>query len=162
MAKYKLLRDLPLANAGTVLEANENNCIHGYSAAGFPEWFELVKEEWPQEGDEYWAIGNEGTIYLTKSIGAMCDTFRAIVGNCFRTRQEAEYHKLRQESGAKRWRPEASQDSWYWELDFKRPINVAPNTWQYSHYFMGNVHETRLCAVDWAKKFAPAFNSLLK
>jgi hypothetical protein len=61
-------------------------------------------KEWPQKGDEYWCVDGSWVDSITWR-GDDYDKAGFSVGNCFKTKEEAELHKLRLQSMAKRWLP---------------------------------------------------------
>ncbi len=111
MTKYKLLKDLPTFNKGDVFFISKQGNLIAETTASRPEqmiytkltlkkhsnilqnWFEKIKEPeiWkPKNGEEYW--------YVNDLYGALTDfwddtdsdQFRYEIGNCFKTKEEAE------------------------------------------------------------------------
>ena len=79
MKKYRLKKDLPGSNAGTIVMSvywlGKKNCSGeftwvDYNEAGmdhFPDWFEPLQERWrPKEGDKVYYIGQDGFIGTSK------------------------------------------------------------------------------------------------
>ena len=112
MKRYKLLKDLPVAKAGTIFRLNDDGHLHAdilqdyddtivYSKSDldkFPniltDWFEEVNEStrWKPEKNHiyYFVIGDS---YVAGDVwyGGQCvDDDRFDLGNCFQTKEEAE------------------------------------------------------------------------
>lgn len=108
MKRYKLERDLPTFNAGDVFYINEaGSLIHesdgvvAYSWSTidkFPniltDWFEEIKEptRWkPDEDQDYYHLVSDGSVRNdTFDDDFELDLDRFEVGNCFKTKEEAE------------------------------------------------------------------------
>jgi len=58
---------------------------------GPSQWIEYLLEpaEWPQKGDSYWIIIEDGTLRKAKFFDERIDTDILKFGNCFRTEKEA-------------------------------------------------------------------------
>lgn len=54
--------------------------------------------DWPQWGDKYWYVDAEGEIDSNPWDGDSYDKSCLAMRNCFRTKEEAELHKLRLET----------------------------------------------------------------
>lgn len=52
--------------------------------------YKLVKREWPQEGDDYYCLASDGYIEVESWYGGEVNRYHYDVGNCFRTKEEAE------------------------------------------------------------------------
>jgi hypothetical protein len=63
-------------------------------AAGLVEQYQKTQDDWPQAGDEYWCVDMVGDIRTTQyhEIYAS-DIWRKSIGNCFRTKEEAEHYR---------------------------------------------------------------------
>lgn len=102
--KYKLLKNTPEAKAGTVMEENPINgqiqipgttaYYHRKNIYCFSEWFAPIDERWkPKHNEEYFVFGTptgESTWWDDE-----IDAARFAIGNCFRTREEAESAALK-------------------------------------------------------------------
>jgi len=49
----------------------------------------LEKADWPQKGDAYWYVQNDGTVDIADYDGGGDDIITKKFGNCFRTESEA-------------------------------------------------------------------------
>ena len=105
---YKLLKDLPIGNAGEIVfEHNGTICFRedgvicstGLLADMLCEnsWFEEIQEptesiHWsPKDGEEYWYIGDDGPIRSIRfSSYDGDDVNRLMIGNVYLTKAEAE------------------------------------------------------------------------
>lgn len=100
--KYKLLKDLPWAKAGTTCKGFcddfstyyiniPNEGSFGFPEATFSDWFEEVDERWKPKQSEYYYFIAANSIECVK----WCDMHQGDkalyeAGNCFRTRELAE------------------------------------------------------------------------
>jgi hypothetical protein len=126
--KYKLLKDLPLAKAGTevILKPDTGfssqiltSDLVDFVTIGYilnkdiQEWLEEVKEE-PKtiydlkEGDEYWIITDE---FVSKAILRENEDIRHYT-ECFLTEREAKRNKLLRELATRtdKWLPKNDDD----------------------------------------------------
>ena len=104
MRRYKLLKDLPYAKAGKVLEiycSDDKKWLHifdenreeiyqlkiGYNVVEtHNEWFKEIKES-----EEYFYITTDGFVYFAiKGIDKELENNRKAIGNYFETEEEAE------------------------------------------------------------------------
>lgn len=118
-----------------------------------------VKKEWPQKGDGYYGTDTKGEMFKSTWDDDYWDKERTKMGNCFKTEGEAEMHKLRLESMAQRWKPEAYKDYFYWEFDDEE---VGVSTWcadtsEIEGFFIGNMHKTEEAAAEWGAKYNDAW-----
>lgn len=107
MKRYKLKRCLPTFKAGEIFYLSDNgnliresDNIPAYSWSTidkFPniltDWFEEVKEptRWkPVPGDTYWSLDGVGYVNYYESSGGTYTASRVSIGNCFKTKEEAE------------------------------------------------------------------------
>ena len=101
--KYKLLKDMPFAPAGTKVGRDEDSVFHEVRSNprryrfyekeldALPEWFEPVIERWkPKEGDTYWVIWTNGDFIDFEWDDYEEDQRKYNFGNCFQTREQAE------------------------------------------------------------------------
>lgn len=106
--RYKLLKDLPWCKAGVIYTLRSDNklfaanlpYIHVVNINKFSEWFEEVKQptindiDWnfePKPGDICHCVDNAGNI-LRWTRDADEEATEVALGNCFRTKQEAEVY----------------------------------------------------------------------
>lgn len=91
MKKYKLLKDLPYAEAGTEWGKDTWESLENLDPERLPDWFEEVDDRWePELGDRYYYIDEVGSICGGKSYeGWFSDRARLTFGNCFPTREKA-------------------------------------------------------------------------
>lgn len=106
MAKYKLLKDLPVGKAGEIVYS-DGNCVcydkgstivntglAAYLLDNSPEWFEEIQEptdsiHWnPQLDDTYWYLSNMGIVLKKTWILSPDDIRRHRIGNAYRTEEE--------------------------------------------------------------------------
>lgn len=107
MKRYKLVKDLPTFNAGDVFYlADSGSLIHeddgvvAYSWSTidkFPsiltDWFEEIKEptRWkPGISQKYYFLDSDGLAYNNIWADDSIDRSRSYIGNCFKTKEEAE------------------------------------------------------------------------
>lgn len=117
MKKYKLLKDTPCAKAGEICKVSHydgkeimstdegftamcaDDLEHIRSYEEFDEWFEEVDDKpWePKDGEKYFYIPSETHCLDENSLFAAIfhdynkkDEARLSIGNCFRTREDAE------------------------------------------------------------------------
>jgi hypothetical protein len=63
-------------------------------AAGLVERYQKKSEDWPQTGDEYWCVDMVGDVQTTQYHEIYySDIWRKLIGNCFRTKEEAEHYR---------------------------------------------------------------------
>ena len=106
--KFKLLKDLPWANKGQIVYADET-VVGGWIAWSirneddkklgvvtmndrtFYEWLEEVDERWkPIDDEKYFIVDIEGYVMKTKWEGYSMDYGRYKIGNCFKAEKEAQ------------------------------------------------------------------------
>ena len=105
MKKYKLLKDLPTAKAGSIFEVRNGglydpdtnhfvyNLITLKKFGTFDEWFEEIEESkaWkPEERGEYYYINYSGSAFLDIYDSGELDSCLFEIGNCFKTKEDAE------------------------------------------------------------------------
>lgn len=108
MKRYKLKRDTPAFKAGTECYIEEAGhmvpcrgisytIVHKDQLEKNPnilaDWFEEVKEptRWkPVPGDTYWSLDGVGYVNYYESSGGTYTASRVSIGNCFKTKEEAE------------------------------------------------------------------------
>lgn len=99
MKKYKLLKDLPFAKAGAMMEMWSDGTMAFVNNPALPRfnkkdvrmfslWFEEIKEP-----SEYYLITDDGYIDYTLADGHKTTMRRKAIGNCFETREEAEKYR---------------------------------------------------------------------
>lgn len=99
--KYKLLKDLPWAKAGTEKEAHNDGDIYFKDEEGlasvlvnprkYPEWLEPVIERWkPEPEEKYFYFYNQEEIGICSFNNDPLDKERFKLGNCFQTKEQAE------------------------------------------------------------------------
>lgn len=107
MKRYKLKKDIPafkagevfyLSDAGNLFRENDNVPVYGWTIIDknpniLTDWFEEVKEptRWkPVPGDTYWSLDGVGYVNYYESSGGTYTASRVLIGNCFKTKEEAE------------------------------------------------------------------------
>ena len=107
MKRYKLLKNLPtfkageifyLSDTGNLLRESDNVPAYSWSTLEkFPniltDWFEKIKEptRWKPEADQkYYFSDNDGSVGYNRWDGDHIDRNRLEIGNCFKTKEEAE------------------------------------------------------------------------
>ena len=92
---------------------------------------ELAKEEreFPQEGDAYWFIDDEGGMSSTFYKNYYLDIYRQKIGNIFRTEEESEFavKKLKVEAELRKFsRPFTYHETnWYLIMDFDKEVHYS-------------------------------------
>jgi len=92
---------------------------------------ELAKEEeeFPQDGDAYWFIDDEGGMSSTFYKNYYLDIYRQKIGNIFRTEEEAEFavKKLKVEAELRKFsRPFTYHETnWYLIMDFDKEVHYS-------------------------------------
>lgn len=85
------------------------------------EYHARKEQEFPQDGDEYWYIDDEGDILNEKWDGLDFEEYRLEIGNIYKTEDEAEFavEKLKVEAELRKFsRPfEPMVDNFYMVLD---------------------------------------------
>lgn len=80
---------------------------------------ELAKEEqeFPQDGDKYWYMDDEGAVFCTFYVNRYIDGYRQDIGNIFRTEEEAEFavEKLKVEAELRKFgkSPNVDEVNWF-------------------------------------------------
>ena len=137
MKRYKLKRDTPAFKAGTecyIEEAGNMVPSHGISYTIvhkdqleknpniLTDWFEEINEStrWkPEMGQTYYHVGGDGFIYDDTWVNdSAVDNGRFEIGNCFKTKEEAEqvveyFKALATVRGDATTRFVKSRDNWY-------------------------------------------------
>ena len=107
MKRYKLKRDIPafkagetfrLSDAGNLFRESDNVPVYGRTIIDknpniLAEWFEEIKEStrWkPEENQKYYFLDSNGYVYNNIWAGDSIDRNRSDIGNCFKSREEAE------------------------------------------------------------------------
>ena len=92
---------------------------------------EQAKEEreFPQDGDAYWFIDDEGGMSSTFYKNYYLDIYRQKIGNIFRTEEEAEFavKKLKVEAELRKFsRPFTYHETnWYLIMDFDKEVHYS-------------------------------------
>lgn len=116
----------------------------------------IEEKPWPQEGDEFWFIGNTGKansiIYNPKA-----EWNEALIkfGNFFQTKEEAQMYSLRIESLKGIGKP--IKDYWYWNFDFGGPLQVYSE----DNVFAPHKFPTKEECQEWYDQFGHAWTFLL-
>jgi hypothetical protein len=121
----------------------------------------------PSQSEKYYYVSSDGGLGTTSFYDKYpSDVGQYALGNCFKTPEEAELHKLRLESMANRsFAPSAGQYYWTWAFNVGRAKRwcsdngVKQNAGLYS---MGNLHPTEEAAQAWHDKYGKAWEALLK
>lgn len=107
MKRYKLKRDIPafkagevfyLSDAGNLFRESDNVPVYGWTIIDknpniLTDWFEEVKEStrWkPRIGQKYYLLDSNGSVYDSVWSNDYIDRNRSEIGNCFKTKEEAE------------------------------------------------------------------------
>lgn len=108
MKRYKLKRDIPafkagevfyLSDAGNLFRESDNVPVYGWTIIDknpniLTDWFEEIKEQthWkPEKFQKYYRVGSDGEVYDDVwTNGSIIDNGRFEIGNCFKTKEEAE------------------------------------------------------------------------
>lgn len=110
MKRYKLVKNLPTFKKGTKFHINadgdlvlDNSWIVAYAKSTlerFPkilkDWFEEIPElkRWRGEyGETYWFLSDNGSLYSKTEDNSKIDNYRYLVGNYFKTIEEAKAYK---------------------------------------------------------------------
>ena len=99
--KYKLLKDLPWAQVGTIYlegiahyymeSGGANGLLAKHDVEPFTDWFEPIDERWkPEQGDRYYYVYSEGVYTDRYGIDKNRDREKWEAGNCFKTAEQAE------------------------------------------------------------------------
>jgi hypothetical protein len=109
--------------------------------------------EWPKIGDWYFWINGCCDIGKCFFNNDKCDKYRIIIGNCFRTKEEAELEKNIMLAREERFLPKVGER--YYFVSFLRFIEW--NFWDgdiddIANYQLGNCHKTREDARKWREK----------
>lgn len=83
------------------------------------------------------------------------------MGNVYRTKEEAELHRLRLESMAQRGEmPERNTDIWFWSFEHNRPFSsreVEHPPCYIPYWWIGCTKKTREEVQEWADKYLEAW-----
>ena len=110
MKRYKLVKNLPTFKKGTKFHISadgnlvlDSNFIVAYAKSTlekFPkilkDWFEEIPElkRWRGEyGETYWFLSDNGSLYFKTEDNSKIDNYRYLVGNYFKTIEEAKAYK---------------------------------------------------------------------
>lgn len=107
-------------------------------------------------GDEYWYVGNNGEIYIDDYTDYKLDKNRIKFGNAFRTKKQAEYHKLRLESLAVKQTAKKGEVFYYWDFEDKE----AYEGYEWDTYLMERKFKTEAEAEEWSRKYDKAWREL--
>lgn len=79
---------------GLLDRENDNRSSHAMCLIGeYGEYKKIIKRPYrPKGGEDYWYVGDVGTVCSTINVRWMRDYLRISSGNCYRTREEAEAH----------------------------------------------------------------------
>ncbi len=92
------------------------------------------EQEFPQDGDEYWYIDNDGYILNEKWDGLDFEEYRLAIGNVFKTKEQAEFavEKLKVEAELRKFsRPfEPMENNFYIVFDAG---DVSVDVWYVSY-----------------------------
>jgi len=119
----------------------------------------------PKVGEDYYYINSNSRwdIITDTYTNEYFDKSRYTMGNVFKTKEQAELHKLRLESMANKWLPENEKE--YFCYDFADDSDIEPYRDYFdvtalsdiANYHMGNCHRTKEDAMAWGKKYSKAF-----
>lgn len=114
----------------------------------------------PEIDDEYWYVSSSGNISQEIWDDVEFDNRCLEMGNVFKTEEEAQAHKMRLMSMAKRGKmPEEGDAHWYWSIGANKALSDCWNfhSVDYAYYWIGNIHKTKEAAEKWGKEFAHFF-----
>lgn len=124
------------------------------------------EERWKPEMEEKWwyleGVDIDSDLWETATLYFGNEYYD--LGNCFRTRQEVVFHKLRLQSMAERGRePKEDEEIWYWDFRGDGEARI----WNYiktiyADYLIGNIHKTKEDCEAWYAKYGEAFEVLGK
>jgi hypothetical protein len=111
----------------------------------------------PKPEGEYHYLDSDGYIRTTEYDCAI-DERRYIMGNCFRTQQEARDELMRRESIANAWRSKEGEECWFWHFESKKPFQPGITVTFYSgHTYIGACHPTKEACQKWGETYAKYF-----
>lgn len=107
MKRYKLKRDIPvfkageafyLSDAGNLFRESDNVPVYGWTIIDknpniLTDWFEEINEPtrlMPDEGQKYYLLDSNGSVLVDIWSDWRFDDDRFDIGNCFKTKEEAE------------------------------------------------------------------------
>jgi hypothetical protein len=116
----------------------------------------------PKGGEEYFYVSTDSGVCSTeysKRNEGDCANFK--YGNMFKTKHEAEMHKLRLQSMAERKWVEGTY--YMWHSTQNGTINEYNDNYyaDNANFYIGNMHSTSEEAEAWGKKYAEAWKILL-
>lgn len=119
---------------------------------------EECREDWPQNGDEYWSLSREGSIYLTTWLDDRVDKLKLYRDEVFNTRAEAEYH-LKMLELAYSIRQQADEVDWtsYGEVKFQPYFDHTRKAIKFTEFF---AHQDRRIAFLTEEKARQAFEGV--
>lgn len=120
---------------------------------------EKSNERWrPEVGQEFWNVTPQNGRSKNMWHGDAFDVGCWELGNCFKTEEEAELHRLRLESMANRWRPEEDQKFYvYYPIYRENGLERYIHKYDFNYYWIGNCHKTEKDAQKWYEKYGKAF-----
>ena len=120
---------------------------------------EKENEMWkPKKGDYYFSVRTDGLVVRYDWTGQGADEGAFDVGNCFKTKEEAEKYKLRLQSMAyKPFLPKLAEDYWVVMCAFDA-LDVRKYAWSNGQagiedYLLGRIRRTKEEAEEWITKF---------
>ena len=157
MKRYKLLKNLPTFNKGDIFRLIENGSLEresdrtiAYMASTLDkfnlldsEWFEEIPEEYKrwraERGETYYYISDDREVYDDTEEYHSLDGGRCLIGNYFKTREEAQkavewlkaFATLRDDT--KGFKPDweySNQDKWYVYYDHREKELAANLVWR--------------------------------
>ena len=138
----------------TISEANDAFNLAIQALEGKEE----VKGRWnPEKGTQIWYVNGSGIIDSTLYV-AFFDKGFFEMNNCFKTKHEAEMHKLRLMSIAGRGEePKKHELFWHWQVTGHRAWEDEYYRDWLAEWFIGNCHKTKEACEEWYKQFGEAF-----
>lgn len=152
--KYKLLKDLPVRKAGSIIETDEDWLCWSYIPEAHPDFFEPIVEKNKFEDLKYW--DKVWWIFQNWMI-IECEFEWECKHETFLTEHDAEMERLRREARANVWLPNKWQDFWNWNFTMRMPYKWVYQKLDNNDYFIWNVHKTKEDAEEYGRKYAKAF-----
>ena len=121
-------------------------------------------DDFPQLGQEYWYVDEYGEVEVGwyKKNNNVADNYVSI-GNCFKTREEAEKYKLRLESMKPKYLPKKGEN--YFSASphlYSGQIVIRKLEWRndsvdQDQYLLGRTFKTYEQALEWINKYQDAW-----
>lgn len=166
MKYYKLLKDTLTVKAGSIFEeegtfddkkrlvqVTKDGCQFSPWVAvrdinNFDEWFEEIHEKYERWrgklGETYWFLSDNGSLYFKTEDNSKIDNYRYLVGNYFKTIEEARTYKkyllarqvLLDDAGGGKW----IEDGKNWHAFYNTITETYVRMSGMSYYFPGVIY----------------------